>query len=106
MIKLPDDIKAEMDLWRTGRGEWNVPRSYIDFHCRLANEDMRKQDWVILEDHGLVHDGWGDGMKTKQLVVACKGTTGEWKTYTVKWDESGAWFFKSHGWIRFKERIV
>lgn len=103
MIKLPENIKNDMNLYRAGATH-NVPHSFIDFHCIAANEDMWKQDWKILEDHGLIHDGWCDGMKNKQLVVAYKEND-VWKTGTVMWHTSGAWFIKGAGWSRFREMI-
>ena len=103
MIKLPNEIANEMCFYRAGLA--GIPFSYINFHCNLANEDMYKQDWKILEDHGLVYDGWCDGAKFKQLVVAYKENN-EYKFGTVMWHESGAWFMKSNtsgGWFRFRE---
>lgn len=105
MIKLPNEINNAMRLYRLGV-DFTVPHVYVDFHCKLANWDMIEQDWVILEDHGLIHDGWCDGAKFKQLVVAYK-ENGEYKVATVKWHESGAWFRDTgHGWARFKEMVI
>lgn len=106
MIKLPENIENEMKLYRSGES-WRVPFSYIAFHCELANKDMYKQDWKILEDHGLVYGGWCDGVKFKRLVVAYKESN-EYKIGTVMWHESGAWFMKSKisgGWFRFREMV-
>lgn len=106
MLKLPTEIENEMKLFRAGFA--GIPTSYINFHCVKANEDMYRQDWKILEDHGLVFDGWGDGFKAKQLVVAFK-QFGEWRVATVKWHTSGAWFRQIEGcggWFRFREMVT
>lgn len=101
MIKLPKHVEDDMKEYRAGI-IWSVPESFIDFHARLADVDRRYQDWVILEDHGLENDGWCDGMKVRELVVAYKENN-VWHTATIKWHTSGAWFEKGAGWTRFRE---
>jgi hypothetical protein len=91
MVKLPEDIQRDMNRWRAGE-IWNLPQSYIDFHENIAREDAEKQDWVILEDLGLMDEGWGDGMKVLHLVVAVKIDLINWKVYHVRWHNQGSWF--------------
>lgn len=101
-MKCPESIRKEMDLWRMGA--IGLPRSYVLFHTQVSEMDMRRQDWTVLEDKGMVSDGWGDGMKVRELVVAvANGEPGEWSLETVRWHESGAWFRRGAGWSRFRE---
>lgn len=91
MIRLPASIRREMDLFRLGVAA--LPQSYIDFHARAAVLDLRERagEWTILEDHGLVRDGRGDGFRVRQVTIAEK-VEDRWVTRTLKWHESGAWF--------------
>lgn len=99
MIKLPRHISQEMKLYRMGLT--GIPTSYVEYHKDLAETDIQTQSNVkILEDHGLVFDGWCDGFRVKSYTVAIKSES--WEVKTLKWHESGAWFAKleSGGWVR------
>lgn len=100
MLPIPDHLKLAMKMFREG---WDsLPQGYIEHHAELAKADIQKQDITILEDHGLVPDGWCDGMRVQQYTIAHK-TDGKWKTDVIQWHDSGAWFVKCSGWSRFLE---
>lgn len=94
---LPVAVKRDMELYRlTGSG---VAPSYVKWHSKMARRDIENQPFVVLEDHGLVDEGWYDGMRVVELVVAVKDEKG-WHTATVRWHDSFAWFTKGAGWSR------
>ncbi len=68
----PADVKFAMDTWRSN-GCWpDVPGCYIEFHDRLASEELMR----IVEKYNLKvlaqqvqDDGWMDGMRVRTVFV-------------------------------------
>lgn len=107
MIRLPKEIEDQMPLYR--EGVIPLPVDYIKFHEMCAEVDLNRRlnegSMILLEDRGLQMDGWCDGMKVRTVVVAenqkhGQPAPGAWRTLTLRWHTSGAWFREGAGWVR------
>lgn len=93
MLRIPEKLKQPMAGWREGCGP--IPQGYIDFHAGCAQRDLDlRPDWKVVEDRGLVDDGWMDGFRVRCVIAAVpapEALEGR-KLVVLKWHESGAWF--------------
>lgn len=93
-VETPQKIKKQMDLWREGLIA--IPDEYIDFHRKLAEEELEKikEYGFEVEDKWMSSDGWLDGMRV--LYVDIKDLrTGE--IYKIAWDDGNQEYFYSGG---------
>ena len=100
MIRLPEAIEAKMKLFRAGMDR--LPQEYIDYHEDLARMDSKSHpDFVVVDNGGMVYDGWMDGMRVLQHLVRDRKTG---KEFLIQWSDSngkGAWFrLGRHGNVR------
>lgn len=92
---LPSEIENQMKLWRMQLV--GMPRAYIEFHQKLAEESLADQpDIIIIHRTYMADDGWFDGMKFLHVVAETK--RGE--LFKAKWTDGQRWMkaSPSGGW--------
>lgn len=88
---LPESLRKQMDMWRSGLGEPEMPPAYVAFHRRLA--ERRTRDLQIagceVKEVDQRSDGWGDGMTVAHLHVQ----TASGRSVRLVWNDSAQEFF-------------
>ena len=86
--ELPVEISNEMHLWRIGLESF--PKSYVDFHKKLAEEELEnlKKQNVIIHNKYMNSDGWLDGMKVLYAIIEKDN-----KFFKISWNDGIQKFF-------------